>query len=87
MQTVLVIFFQMFGSTYRKGGTEIYIQSWEKFQGSMIRLGLVSCTFFCIYNLCILKIDFKALIVMQMLKQKEVTLSRIYIVWQMGTSY
>lgn len=27
MQTVLVIFFQMFGSTYKKGRTEIHAQS------------------------------------------------------------
>lgn len=29
MQTVLVIFFQMFGSTYKKGRTEIHTQSVE----------------------------------------------------------
>ena len=36
--------------------------------GILVMFGL---SFFCIYNLCIFKIDFKALIVMQMLKQKR----------------
>lgn len=60
----------MFGSTYRKGGTEIYIVL-GKLPGILVRFGLGGCSFFCIYNLCIFKVDFKALIVMQMLKQKR----------------
>lgn len=50
----------------------------EKISGVLFRLGLVSCSFSCIYNFCIFLIDFKVLIVKQMFKGKKATLSKTF---------
>lgn len=78
MQMVLVIFFQMPGLTYRKAKLKSTYNLISKKSWGESLLGLVSCSFFCIYNLCIFKIDFKAQIVMQMLKQKRSYIETLY---------